>query len=128
MGKQTAVVVRQYNKDNPAEALDVIQKDIPQPKEGYILLTKMHIYYYHAFSRHALSRIINLGSDACPGQALVRVLYRPINPSDIFCVQGTYGGWHPKLPAVPGLEGLFRTLAPCAILAIALHHEIRGGQ
>ncbi|BDA41741.1 Enoyl-[acyl-carrier-protein] reductase, mitochondrialial [Coccomyxa sp. Obi] len=34
------------------------------------------------------------------------MLYRPINPSDIFCVQGTYGGWHPKLPAVPGLEGM----------------------
>lgn len=34
MGKQTAVVVRQYNKDNPAEALDVIQKDIPEPEAG----------------------------------------------------------------------------------------------
>lgn len=34
MGKQTAVVVRQYNKDNPAEALDLIHKDIPQPKAG----------------------------------------------------------------------------------------------
>ena len=30
---------------------------------------------------------------------------RPINPSDIFCIQGIYGGWHPKLPATPGLEG-----------------------
>jgi hypothetical protein len=34
MGKQTAVVVTHYDKENPIQALDVIQKDIPTPKEG----------------------------------------------------------------------------------------------
>ena len=33
------------------------------------------------------------------------MIYRPINPSDIFCCQGIYGGFRPKLPATPGLEG-----------------------
>lgn len=39
------------------------------------------------------------------GEALVKMRYAPINPSDIFCLQGIYGGWHPPLPATPGLEG-----------------------
>ena len=29
---------------------------------------------------------------------------RPINPSDIFALQGQYAGFQPQLPAVPGLE------------------------
>ncbi|CAK0743519.1 hypothetical protein CVIRNUC_001476 [Coccomyxa viridis] len=40
------------------------------------------------------------------GEALVRILYRPINPSDIFALQGQYAGFQPQLPAVPGLEGM----------------------
>ncbi|EIE25506.1 NAD(P)-binding protein [Coccomyxa subellipsoidea C-169] len=41
MGKQTAVVVRQYNKDNPPEALDVVTKDIPEPKAGMGVIEKL---------------------------------------------------------------------------------------
>ena len=54
MTKQIAVVVRQYNKENPTEALDVVKKDIPEPKEGpfrWCHFTKMR----SALSRHALS-------------------------------------------------------------------------
>ncbi|DBA91917.1 TPA: hypothetical protein ACH3X2_003820 [Trebouxia sp. C0005] len=41
------------------------------------------------------------------GEVLVRMMLRPINPSDMFCMRGRYGGFAPKqLPAVPGLEGL----------------------
>jgi NADPH:quinone reductase-like Zn-dependent oxidoreductase len=38
---------------------------------------------------------------------LVRIRLRPVNPSDIFTIAGSYGGFKPKsLPAVPGLEGM----------------------
>lgn len=41
------------------------------------------------------------------GQVLVRLTLRPVNPADIFSVQGVYPGFTPKeLPAVPGLEGM----------------------
>ncbi len=39
-----------------------------------------------------------------PGQVLVRVQVRPINPSDLFVIRGLYGVL-PRLPAVPGFEG-----------------------
>jgi NADPH:quinone reductase-like Zn-dependent oxidoreductase len=39
-----------------------------------------------------------------PGQVLVRMTARPINPSDLYMVRGQYG-YLPALPAVPGLEG-----------------------
>lgn len=40
------------------------------------------------------------------GEVLVKMLLRPVNPSDMFCMRGRYGGFTPKkLPAVPGLEG-----------------------
>ncbi|MGQ9827421.1 MAG: zinc-dependent alcohol dehydrogenase family protein [Roseiflexus sp.] len=39
-----------------------------------------------------------------PGQVLVRMQVRPINPSDLFVIRGLYGTL-PKLPAVPGFEG-----------------------
>lgn len=45
-------------------------------------------------------------SDLKDGEVLVRMMLRPINPSDMFCMRGKYGGFTPeKLPAVPGLEG-----------------------
>lgn len=40
-----------------------------------------------------------------PGEVLVRMLASPINPSDLLTVQGVYGRL-PKLPAVPGFEGV----------------------
>eukprot|EP00887_Chlorella_sp_A99_P003043 scaffold9.g3043.t1 len=42
-----------------------------------------------------------------PGEALVQLKLRPVNPADIFSIIGVYPGWRPPtLPAVPGLEGL----------------------
>lgn len=39
-----------------------------------------------------------------PGQLLIRLRARPINPSDLFAIRGSYGIL-PKLPATPGMEG-----------------------
>jgi NADPH:quinone reductase-like Zn-dependent oxidoreductase len=42
---------------------------------------------------------------ACgPGQVSVRMLYSPVNPSDLFLVRGQYG-YQPPLPCTPGFEG-----------------------
>lgn len=42
-----------------------------------------------------------------PGQVLVRMKLRPINPADHFSILGVYPGFQPKeYPAVPGLEGV----------------------
>src|SRR5205807_7978630 len=38
------------------------------------------------------------------GEVLVRMLARPINPSDLLTVRGLYGAL-PQLPSTPGLEG-----------------------
>lgn len=43
--------------------------------------------------------------DAGPGEVRLRMLARPINPSDLLQVQGVYGR-KPPLPATAGLEGL----------------------
>lgn len=54
-------------------------------------------------------------TDLKDGEVLVRMILRPINPSDMFCMRGRYGGFTPeKLPAVPGLEGptCLHALAP----------------
>ena len=40
-----------------------------------------------------------------PGEALVRVLLSPINPSDLHMVRGRYG-YQLELPASPGAEGV----------------------
>lgn len=39
------------------------------------------------------------------GQVLCNVKLRPINPSDIFCMQGLYPPFPTQLPAVPGYDG-----------------------
>ncbi len=44
-----------------------------------------------------------------PGEALLEVLATPINPSDISTIAGLYGV-RPKLPAVPGNEGVGRVV------------------
>src|SRR5215211_5610923 len=43
--------------------------------------------------------------EAGPGQVLVRMRARSINPSDLLTVRGLYGAL-PRLPATPGLEGM----------------------
>lgn len=41
------------------------------------------------------------------GEVLVNIILRPVNPADIFSLQGVYPGFQPKAyPAVPGLEGV----------------------
>lgn len=41
------------------------------------------------------------------GEVLVRLMLRPVNPADVFSLQGVYPGFRPSaLPAVPGLEGM----------------------
>jgi len=40
-----------------------------------------------------------------PGQVRVRMIASPVNPSDLLVVRGQYGRL-PKLPAVPGFEGV----------------------
>lgn len=45
MGKQTAVVVRHYNKENPVDALDVVDKNIPEPKSGISLHSLSSLSY-----------------------------------------------------------------------------------
>jgi NADPH2:quinone reductase len=40
-----------------------------------------------------------------PGQLLIRMKARPVNPSDLLTVRGLYGSL-PQLPASPGLEGV----------------------
>ncbi|MEW5297940.1 MAG: hypothetical protein WDW38_003767 [Sanguina aurantia] len=50
-----------------------------------------------------------------PGEALVRLTLRPVNPSDVFTVNGVYPGFQPtSMPATPGLEGMgvVATLGP----------------
>jgi NADPH:quinone reductase-like Zn-dependent oxidoreductase len=42
-----------------------------------------------------------------PGQVRLRLTQRPINPSDLLTISGHYGRL-PRLPAVPGLEGVGR--------------------
>lgn len=44
-----------------------------------------------------------------PGEALIEVLVTPINPSDLATIAGFYGVL-PKLPAVPGNEGVGRVV------------------
>src|SRR3954463_3858297 len=40
-----------------------------------------------------------------PGEVRVRITHRPINPSDLYCVQGVYPV-RPELPGSPGFEGV----------------------
>ncbi|MGE0714996.1 MAG: zinc-dependent alcohol dehydrogenase family protein [Alphaproteobacteria bacterium] len=45
-----------------------------------------------------------------PGEVVVAMTLRPINPADLLTVRGRYGT-RPKLPAVPGYEGVGRVVA-----------------
>ena len=41
-----------------------------------------------------------------PGEARVRILASPVNPSDLLFVRGLYAGVHPDFPAPVGFEGV----------------------
>eukprot|EP00249_Psilotum_nudum_P001438 c13904_g1_i1 orf=69-1085(+) len=42
-----------------------------------------------------------------PGEVVIRMLCRPVNPSDLLAIQGLYEGWQPtSFPCVPGFEGM----------------------
>ena len=69
----------------------------------------------------------DIPSELKDGEVLVRMMLRPINPSDMFCMRGRYGGFTPgKLPAVPGLEGKLKVLhayvqsASCGVCCVTL--------
>jgi trans-2-enoyl-CoA reductase len=55
------------------------------------------------------ARVVHLAEESIPapgpGEALVRMLAAPINPSDLNVIEGTYPV-QPELPAVPGGEGV----------------------
>ena len=44
-----------------------------------------------------------------PGEVLLRMLFSPVNPSDLQMVRGRYG-YQPALPASPGAEGVGRVI------------------
>ena len=57
--KQIAVVVRQYNKEEPTKAIDVVEKAIREPGQGIVALSSMSAYspsetslYVHALPLH----------------------------------------------------------------------------
>lgn len=72
----------------------------------------MRALRFHEFGEPA--RVLRLTEEAVPllgaGDVLLRMTARPINPSDLLTVSGDYGRL-PKLPAVPGLEGVGRVAA-----------------
>mmetsp|Transcript_3622 Transcript_3622/g.5495 ORF Transcript_3622/g.5495 Transcript_3622/m.5495 type:complete len:343 (+) Transcript_3622:96-1124(+) len=44
---------------------------------------------------------------AGPGEVVIKMLAMPVNPADIFSINGVYPGFQPaSLPAMPGLEGV----------------------
>jgi len=60
------------------------------------------------------AQVLEIASEPLPppgkGEVLVRMLYAPVNPSDINMLEGTYG-IKPQLPAVAGNEGAGRVEA-----------------
>lgn len=81
-------------------------------KQSAAVITK-----YHDGDPSASLEVIlkDVPSTLQDGEVLVRMMLRPINPSDMFCMRGRYGGFKPKkLPAVPGLEGKWVRHVGCA--------------
>lgn len=74
-GKQLAVQVTNFNREQPEASIEVNEIPIPEPSQG---------------------------------QVLVRITLRPINPADVFSIQGVYPGFTPKevRGSVPGLDGV----------------------
>lgn len=59
----------------------------------------------------AVAEVCDVADPGQPGseEVLVETLASPIDPADIFILQGQYGRL-PKLPAVPGIEGVGRVI------------------
>ena len=59
------------------------------------------------------------------GEVRVRMLASPINPSDMLMIQGAYGR-QPRLPCVPGFEGVGIVEAGSGLLAKRRAEQPRG--
>ncbi|PSC73519.1 trans-2-enoyl-mitochondrial [Micractinium conductrix] len=66
----------------------------------------------HEHSIKSPSSACSIGDAPVPtpaqGEVLVRIHLRPVNPADVFSIQGVYPGFTPggKFPCTPGLEGV----------------------
>ena len=67
---------------------------------------------FHAFGEPGAVLVTDEVPDPVPGpgEAVVRMRLRPINPADLLTVRGLYGT-RPRLPAVPGYEGVGTVVA-----------------
>lgn len=96
-GRQTAVTVVRFNRENPAAALEVCSVPKPSPGKGEVLC-------------RIILRPINPSDVWQLISALKEVLYhwhlRCQLRLQVYSIQGIYPGFRPTtLPAVPGLEG-----------------------
>jgi NADPH:quinone reductase-like Zn-dependent oxidoreductase len=80
----------------------------------------MKIIQFNAFGRgHEVAGVMEVEDPGPPaaGEVLVEVEAFPINPVDLLSIAGTYAS-RPKLPAIPGSEGLGRVVMRGADVAL----------
>ena len=74
-----------------------------------IMHRAVEVVGYNAEEPWEACRVTSCRETPVPGpfQVLVRVLCRPVNPSDVLGLKGQYPGWRPNhFPSIPGLEGM----------------------